>query len=82
MTDKAIEAAAKTLFENTPIVGNRSWQWCCDKLPALAEKWRVCARASIAAYENTRWDEAIGRYREVLDRQRNRQLPPPPGKEG
>ena len=51
MTDKAIEAAAKTL-------------------------------AAIAAYENIRWDEATGRYREALDRQRNRPLPPPPGKEG
>lgn len=50
-----MEAAAKTLFENTPIVGNRSWQWCCDKLPALAEKWRVCARAAIAAYEQAMW---------------------------
>lgn len=81
MTDKAIEAAAKTLFENTPIVGNRSWQWCCDKLPALAEKWRLCARAAVAAYEKVRWDEALERYR-GLDRQRNRQLPPTPGKEG
>lgn len=72
MTDKAIEAAVEAAREKRHELIAQPLERVYDQV----------VRAAIAAYEKTRWDEALGRYREVLDRQRNRPLPPPPVKEG
>ena len=47
-----VEFLSRELFEHNPIVSNRSWDWCCNKLPNLAKKWRMCVQTALLTYES------------------------------
>ena len=49
VTDNAVEAVARLLYRDNPIIGGRDWEWCVTKHPALADRWRACSRAVLEA---------------------------------